>query len=414
MKRLMLPTMLLLLTLVLFPKHLFAEDRDEKLNIETPLIYINTHFENGSPLYWQVESDGTILVSLVYDHERGALNRACIHWFFQVYAKAGSDLTLVLQNFNNIWNGRMDLSDATEKTTCYISEDGQNWTYLPTKKISNQKLEVKIHMNSDSLFVARLEPYRVCDLEKLKAEITDHPLVKITRIGTTVEKRPLEIIRIGHANAPFRIFLRGRAHAWEPGGNWVIQGLIRSLLADDGKSRSYLDKYCVYILPMANKDRVFNGGTRFNMQGMDLNRKWDKPADPALSPENAALERWLNEMIKLGLKPDLAIDFHNDSDGKLHISRPNINLETYLKNMRRFEDLLSQYTWFREGSTGSDFRNPGSFGEGLLERFGIDACILELNANWIQGLSKVPYGKDWELLGEQLRAVFYEYFSDNQ
>jgi len=409
-----LPVKLLLVTLIMFQSHLFAADSDGKLNIKTPLIYINNHFENGSPLHWQVEPDGKILVSLMYDHERNSLNRACGHWFFQVLAEPGSDLTLVLQNFYNIWNGRMDLSDATEKTTCYISEDGRTWSYLPMKKLDGQKLEAKIHMDSDSLYVARLEPYRVSDLEKLKAEIADHPLVKITRIGKTVEGRPLEILRVGHADAPFRVFLRGRAHPWESGGNWVIQGLIKSLLADSEKSKPYLDRYCAYILPMANKDRVFHGGTRFNMRGMDLNRKWDKPADPVLSPENAAFEDWLNDMIEMGLRPHLAIDFHNDGSGKLHVSRPNIRLQTYLKNMRLFEELLRKHTWFREGSTGSNFRNPGSFGEGLLERFGIDACILELNANWIQGLSKVPFGKDWELMGEQLRDVFYDYFSENR
>ncbi len=414
MKKFILTVNLILALLFVFQSCLFAAEQDKTLKIKTPLIYINTHFENGSPLYWQVEPDGKILVSLIYDHERGVLNRAAGHWFFQVLAERGSDLTLVLQNFYNIWNGKTDLSDATDKTTCYISEDGRKWANLPIKKLDGQKLEVKIHMNSDSLFVARLEPYRVSDLDRLMAEIADNPLVKITRIGKTVEGRPLEIIRIGHANAPFRIFLRGRAHAWEPGGNWVIQGLIRGLLANDQKSKSYLDRYCVYILPMINKDRVFHGGTRFNMSGMDLNRRWDKPADPALSPENVALETWLNKMIELGLKPHLAIDFHNDGNGQLHISRPNIDLERYLTNMRRFEDLLRKDTWFREGSTGSDFRNPGSFGEGLLERFGIEACILELNANWIEGLSKVPFGKDWELLGEQLRDVFYEYFEKDR
>jgi hypothetical protein len=78
--------------------------------------------------------------------------------------------------------------------------------------------------------------------------------------------------------------------------------------------------------------------------------------------------------------------------------------------MVRFEKLLRKHTWFTEGSTGGQFRNPGSLGEGLLERYGIDACILEFNANWIAGLSKAPLGKDWELLGEQLRDAFYEYF----
>ena len=78
--------------------------------------------------------------------------------------------------------------------------------------------------------------------------------------------------------------------------------------------------------------------------------------------------------------------------------------------MERFEHLLRKHTWFTEGSTGSTFRNPGSIGGGLLERFGTDAVVYELNANWIEGLQKVPLGRDWELLGRQLHNVFYEYF----
>jgi len=405
---------LLVIYLPTFPVHVYGQQEKSgiKINTETPLIYINTLFENASPLFWQVEADGKITIELMYDHQRNSLNRAVSHWYFQILAKAGSDLTLVLQNFYNIWNEKTDLSDATDQTICFISEDGKNWSDIPTTLREGQKLELKIHMSSDSLFVARLEPYRLSDLERLKSEICQHPLIKITTIGWTVEKRPLEIIRVGHAKAPHKIFLRGRAHAWEAGGSWVIQGLIRSLLAEGYASNKYLDSYALYIMPMANKDRVVHGGTRFNMAGEDLNRKWDQAPDPRTNPENTALENWLQQMISRGMRPDLAIDLHNDGNGQLHISRPNIELENYLSDMKRLEKLLRTYTWFTEGSTGGAFRNPGSLGEGLLERYGIDACILEFNANWIAGLSKPPYGRDWELFGEQLRDVFYAYFAD--
>ena len=381
-----------------------------KVNVETPLIYINTLFENGSPLFWRVEQDSKIHIELMYDHERDALNRANSHWHFQLFAKSGTDLTLVLENFYNIWNGKVDLTDATDETVCFVSEDGKNWSIAPTTFIEGQKLEVQIHMTSDSLYVARLEPYTVNDLQTLKSQISSHPLIKITEIGKTVQKRPLEIIRVGHADAANRVFIRARSHAWEAGGSWVVQGLINSLILNSYDSNRYLDKYAVYIMPMANKDRVVNGSTRFNMAGENLNRKWDKPANPRYNPENAALESWLQDMIDYGIKPDLAIDFHNDANGQLHISRPNMALESYLANMERFEKLLRRHTWFTEGSTGGQFRNPGTLGEGFVERYGIDAVIFELNANWIKGLSKVPFGKDWELLGEQLRDVFYDYF----
>lgn len=382
------------------------------VNSNPSLEYIDYHFENGSPLFWDVREDGSIVVSLLYDHERNSPNRAAIHWHFRIYAKKDADLKIVLQNFDNIWNGVAG-SPINDKTSCYISVDGRKWTNIICHKTPENRLEFNITMPADSVYVARLEPYRLSDLEKLKSEIRDHPLVKITQIGETVEGRPLEIIRVGYVTAPHRVFIRARAHAWEPGGNWVVQGLIKNLLRNDPKIKAYLERYCIYILPMANKDRVAHGGTRFNLRGKDLNRNWDKPADPYLAPENAALENWLRRQTDLGFKPDLAIDFHNDSGGKIHIARPEVNLDAYLVNMEKFEALLRKHTWFTEGSTGSNFRNPGSIGEGFLERFGVDSFVYELNANWIEGLKKVPFGRDWELLGKQLCQVFYDYFGDS-
>jgi hypothetical protein len=52
------------------------------------------------------------------------------------------------------------------------------------------------------------------------------------------------------------------------------------------------------------------------------------------------------------------------------------------------------------------------FGEGLMERYGLYACVYELNYEWIAGLKKVPSSNDWKLLGKQLRDVFAEYFAD--
>ena len=162
-------------------------------------------------------------------------------------------------------------------------------------------------------------------------------------------------------------------------------------------------------MPMANKDGVVRGGHRFNLHGMDLNRKWDAPPDQSLSPENCALEQWLESMIVSNQRPSLAIDLHNDSGGKLHVSRPGIDLDKYLAAMKLFEAALREHTWFTEGSTGGNFRNPGSFGEGLLERFGIMACVLELNANWIAGLDDYPTAANWKLFGAQMAEAFYHY-----
>src|ERR1051326_4366356 len=226
------------------------------------LDHIHTAFENGSPVQWERGLDGRVHIGLLYDYERASSNRAAGHWHFQLQAQAGAELILVLENFNNIWNGR-EGSPISERTSCFLSSDGRTWTAIPTRKTADNRLEISVRMDCDTLFLARLQPYRLSDLQHLLDEIRSHPLVEIIPIGATVEGRSLEIVRIGRPEAAGRVLLRARAHPWEPGGNWLVQVLIRSLLEEDEINRRSLERYCVYVLPMADKDGVVRGRTRF-------------------------------------------------------------------------------------------------------------------------------------------------------
>jgi len=389
-----------------------ARAAEEPVAAKPPLEFFNNGFENAPPLQWETDAEGTVHVSLLYDYERSSPNRAAGHWHFQLQGAPGTDLTLVLHNFDNVYNGRPGAA-VSKKSICYVSPDGKQWRVIPAEFLEGNLLRVHVHLEGPSLYLARMEPYRLSDLERLLDAIRGHRLVDIEPIGHTVEGRLLEIVRVGDPQAPHRVLLRARAHAWEAGGNWVVQGLIRALLEDDGTSRECLKRCCVYVLPMANKDGVARGRTRFNMLGRDLNRNWDRPADPELAPENHALETWIRRMIGQGKPLDLAIDLHNDEGGGLHISRPPVkDLDRRVERMRVFERLLRKHTWFTEGSSGPGHRTLGSLGEGLLERYGIDACILELNCNWIAGLKQHPSGAAWEQFGRQLRPVFTEYFDE--
>jgi hypothetical protein len=372
--------------------------------------FINTGFENASPLYYDFAPDGVIQVYLIYDHERSSPNRAAGHIHFQIQARPGSKLTFEFKNLENVWNGRSG-SVAKELKTVVVSEDGKEWKPVALEGLAGNRVRLVVEMPGPRLYVARVEPYRLSDLDRMLSSIRTNPLVEISPIGKTFEGRTLEIIRVGRTQAKYRVFVRARAHPWESGGNWVVEGLIQRLLRDDGLARECLERYSLYILPMANKDGVARGRTRFNLQGKDLNRDWDKPADPRLSPENYALEQWLEGMVHSGLRPDLALELHNDGAGSLHVSRcPVPDLDRYLKRMATLESLLRRDTWFTEGSTSEAFRNAGTLGEGWLQRYQIDAAVHEFNCNWIAGLKDYPSALHWKTYGEQLATVFYEYF----
>jgi hypothetical protein len=376
----------------------------------SPLLFIDTSFENASPIWYETKPTGTINIHLLYDHERSSPNRAAGHFHFQLHAPTGTKLTLEFKNLDNIWNGQPS-SISRELKAAVVSSDGRNWTPVPLETFETNRTRLTITMPGPSLYVARVEPYRLSDLQRLLAAIRDHPRVQIKPIGKTVNDLPLEIIRIGHPAAPHRLFLRARAHPWEAGTSWIIEGLIERLLRDDPSAAKFLERYCVFILPMANMDGVVAGRTRFNLRGKDLNRDWDKPADPNLAPENHALEQWLEQQIAAGQKPHLALELHNDGNGKLHISRPPVpDLEAHLQRMARLESLLRKHTWFTEGSTSPAFRNSGTLGEGWLHRYGIDAAVHEFNCNWIAGLNDYPSAKHWTNYGASLATVFYEFF----
>ena len=373
------------------------------------LDFIDTSIENGSPLWYEI-ADGIIRVHLIYDHERSSPNRAAGHIHFVLHARPGASLTLEFRNLDNVYNGQPG-SVAGELKTVAISDDGKAWRTVPTDSLPGNRVQLRVTMTGPRLYVARMEPYRLSDLERLLDTIRSHRLVRIEPIGQTAAGRQLEIVRIGDPAAPYRVFVRARAHPWEAGSNWVTDGLIQRLLRDDEESRRFLRVYNVSVLPMANKDGVARGATRFNLHGMDLNRNWDKSADPQLSPENAALERWLEREIAAGRTPQLALELHNDGNGLLHISRPPIpRLEQHLSRMKTLESLLRQYTWFTEGTTSPTFRNSGTLGDGWLLRYGIDAAVHEFNCNWIEGLKQPSSSTHWRDYGGGLAPVFFEYF----
>ncbi len=387
----------------------------EPMTTDTPRApggfqHLDCGFENASPVWYDFAPDGSIRVHLLFDHERNSPNRAAGHIHFRVDAAAGAKLTIEFQNLENIYNGRPG-SVARELKSLAVSPDGVTWQPVATRAMPDERVALDVEMPGPQLYVARIEPYRLSDLDKWLSSIADHPLAAITPIGKTVEGRTLEIVRAGDPAAPHHVFLRARAHPWESAGNWVVQGLVNRLLQDGPESRAFRQRYCLWVLPMANKDGVAHGMTRFNMAGKDLNRDWDQPADPQLAPENHALEAWLAGMVAAGRCPDLALELHNDGYGRLSPARSTLpHDQDYLDRMTAWETLLRKHTWFTEGSTTPGAATVCTLADGWLQRFGVDAAVQEFNCDWIAGLNARPTGLHWVSFGEGLAGALYEYF----
>ena len=120
----------------------------------------------------------------------------------------------------------------------------------------------------------RLLPYRMPDPKlscrtvradrfSTQALVGFDPRVRGCR--STRSARPSKVVR-SKSSALARRRLRigfscGRGPTRGRWTNWVVQGLIRRLVKDDAEAQRFLRSYCVYIMPMANKDGVARGRT---------------------------------------------------------------------------------------------------------------------------------------------------------
>src|SRR6185369_5576651 len=176
----------------------------------------------------------------------------------------------------------------------------------------------RVTPDSDTFWIAHIEPYPASRLNRFLDEIRGSPHLKDETFGKTVEGRDLHLLTITDlaaetATPPPTVWLMCRQHAWETGTSFVGEGAIRWLLSDEAAP---LRKTLVFkILPMMDPDGCARGGVRFNRNGYDVNRNWDTadPADPAsrkLMPEICAAKTLLQSA------PGHFLTSHNQETGE--------------------------------------------------------------------------------------------------
>ena len=228
-------------------------------------------------------------------------------WFnFRLQGQSGEHYVLNIVNA-----GEAAFAAGWQHYQAVASYDRDYWFRLPTS-YKDGKLTILVDMQCETIQIAYFAPYSYERHLDLLATVQMHALVTLEHLGETLDKRDLTLVKISNSDNVANkrnIWITARQHPGETMAEWLVEGLLYSLLdGDNATGKALLEKANFYIVPNMNPDGSVRGHLRTNAVGTNLNRAWSNPSLEK-SPEVFYV---INKMQQTGV--DLFYDVHGDEE----------------------------------------------------------------------------------------------------
>ena len=336
-------------------------------------MHITANFDAGNIEVINLEDKKDIQLAI-----RPDVGDEFFQWFnFRLSGQVGEQYVLKIVNA-----GESSYPTGWENYQAVASYDRQHWFRLPTT-YKEGKLTIVADLECETIQIAYFAPYSYERHQDLLAAAQEHSLVTLEHLGETLDKRDLTLVKVGDGDTSKRkIWITARQHPGETMAEWLVEGLLQSLLdSDNANSRLLLEKANFYIVPNMNPDGSVRGHLRTNAVGTNLNREWSNPSLEK-SPE---VFHVINKMEETGV--DLFYDVHGDEALPYVFLAGSQGAPSYnerLAHLRdKFSDVLKLASADFQSEFGYDIDAPGTANMTLAtnwvaERFDCLANTLEM------------------------------------
>ncbi|AGP48821.1 hypothetical protein PSYCG_06500 [Psychrobacter sp. G] len=340
-------------------------------------MHITANFDAGNIEVISLEDKKDIQLAI-----RPDVGGEFFQWFnFRITGQIGEQYVLNILNA-----GEAAFPGGWESYQAVASYDREYWFRLPTS-YKDGKLTINVDMECETIQIAFFAPYSYERHQDLLAAVQMHPFVTLEHLGETLDKRDLTLVKISDGDSSSdeskrNIWITARQHPGETMAEWLVEGLMYSLLdGDNATGKLLLDKANFYIVPNMNPDGSVRGHLRTNAVGTNLNRAWSNPSLEK-SPE---VFHVIKKMEATGV--DLFYDVHGDEEIPfvfLAGSQGTPNYNDRLARLRdRFSEVLKLASAEFQTEEGYDVDAPGTANMTLAthwvaERFDCLANTLEM------------------------------------
>ncbi len=343
-------------------------------------MHISANFDAGNIEVINAEDQTNIQLAI-----RPDVGGEFFQWFnFRLSGEVGEQYVLNIMNA-----GKASYLAGWEDYQAVASYDREYWFRLPTS-YKEGKLTITAELACESIQIAYFAPYSYERHQDLLAAVQVHPLACLEHLGETLDKRDLTLVKVGDGDSKKRsIWITARQHPGETMAEWLVEGLLNSLLDEDNATaKLLLEKANFYIVPNMNPDGSVRGHLRTNAVGTNLNREWANPSIEK-SPE---VFHVINKMQETGV--DLFYDVHGDEALPYVFLAGSQGTPSYndrLAHLRdKFSEVLTLASADFQSEFGYDIDAPGTANmtiatHWVAERFDCLANTLEMpfkeNAN---------------------------------
>lgn len=387
-------------------------------------MQVDEAFESGSLGLAQLMDANTIWISPKRDYNHEGRNWTAIWCYFRVRGAAGRRLRLEFLDLTDEWNHQTSFSWGP-RTRPVFSYDNQTWHRFDHCRFEQRRrrLVAELAASRDELWVAYIEPYTLGQLHAFLSATNGLPGVTVTSIGTSAQGRDIPLVTItdparsapppaqARPRYPKRkhVWVVCRQHPWETGSTYAAEGMIRFLI-----NRIRMNKACespdiqgtYHIIPIANPDGVYLGGTRYNALGYDPNRDYDQ-ATLQTCPETYHLLAALQRAAADGEPPDVLVNVHNNNqEAGEWVS--GYGLTARDPRLWAFGHALARHTYFRGSINESSAMTRHNFlpnGHGT-------AFILEMRTGYVPTLRRYVTKEDQMHYGAGLGQALESYLAE--